>query len=103
MSKKKEGMYLWMDDVRPMPKGYTHHAHSVNEAKRMIKEAEKKGLPIITLDLDHDMGDYANDGGDGICLLDWLVKRRTFYRIVLHTANPVGKANMNRLIDRWWI
>lgn len=55
---------------------------------------EREGLTIVTLDLDHDMGDYVSDGGDGICLLNWLVKRQTFYPVILHTANPVGWANM---------
>ena len=54
------------------------------------------------IDCDHDLGDYAFDGGDGIKLLDWLVERRTFYPIELHTANPVGRDNMARLINRYW-
>ena len=51
---------------------------------------------------DHDLGVYAKDGGDAIKLIDWLCMRETFYKIVLHTANPVGRANMQRTIDRYW-
>lgn len=35
-------MKIWLDDIRPIPQGFTHHAHSVNEAKSIISHAEKK-------------------------------------------------------------
>ena len=79
-------MKLWLDDLREIPKDYTHHAHSVNEAKKLICCAEEVGEIIEQISLDHDLGDYFEDGGDGICLLDWLVERQTFYPIVFHTA-----------------
>ena len=54
------------------------------------------------IDLDHDLGDYAAYGGDAIKVLDYLVARETFYPIAIHTANPVGRANMERMIRRFW-
>ena len=95
-------MKLWLDDIRPAPPDYTHIAGSVNAAKMMIESAEEIGEPIEVLNLDHDLGDNEPHGGDGIKLLDWLVERQTFYPIILHTANPVGRANMQRMIDRYW-
>lgn len=95
-------MKLWLDDVRPAPNGYDYHAYSVDAAKMMIKSAEELGEEIEIISLDHDLGDYAKHGGDGICLLDWLVERHTFYPVIFHTANPVGRANMQRIKDRWW-
>ena len=86
-------MKIWLDDLRPAPWGY-ESARSVNEAKTLIREAEKNGIEIEVLDLDHDLGDFANQGGDAIKLLDWLVERETFYPVEIHTANPVGRANM---------
>ena len=56
----------------------------------------------IYLDLDHDLGDYAKDGGDGIELVKWLIETERFYPISLHTMNPVGRDNMLALIDRYW-
>lgn len=69
-------MKLWIDDVRPAPEGFPH-CFSVNEAKRAIEESEKspwyehwengvcvesrQGISLI--DIDHDAGDYAADGG----------------------------------------
>ena len=52
-------MKIWLDDIKPAPNGYIH-CHSVNEAIELIKNAKE---PIEQLDLDHDLGDYAFDGG----------------------------------------
>ena len=94
-------MKLWLDDLRPEPYGY-EGAKSVNEAKKLIQEAEHNGIEIEALDLDHDLGDYADQGGDAIRLLDWLAERGTFYPVEIHTANPVGRANMERILARYW-
>ena len=48
------------------------------------------------------LGDYAYDGGDAIKLLDYLAERETFYPVEIHTANPVGRENMYRILDRYW-
>ena len=94
-------MKIWLDDVREAPSGFML-AHSVNEAIALVESAEKRGESIEVIDCDHDLGDYYADGGDGIKLLDWLCERGTFYPIALHTANPVGRDNMQRLINRYW-
>lgn len=95
-------MRLWLDDIREMPENYTHHAFSVDVAKMMILEAERNGEKIEWIDCDHDLGDFAQHGGDGIRLLDWLAERGTFYPIKIHTMNPVGRANMERMIQNYW-
>ena len=94
-------MKIWLDDVRIPPSGYVL-AHSVNEAIDYILSAESVGEEIEVIDCDHDLGDYAVDGGDGIKLLDWLIERGTYYPIALHTANSVGRENMMRTIRRYW-
>ena len=91
-------MKIWLDDIRPAPEGYIW-CKSVNSAKRMIESA---GENISVLDLDHDLGDYAYDGGDGIKLLDWLLETQRFYPIRIHTMNPVGRENMVLLVKRYW-
>ena len=65
-------MKIWLDDLRPAPGGYVW-CRSVNEAIRFIKSTEGE---IELIDCDHDLGDYAKDGGDGIKLLDWLAEKR---------------------------
>ncbi len=94
-------MKIWLDDVRPAPEGFVL-CKSVNEAIKTIEEAERNHIEIELLDLDHDLGDYFPDGGDGIKLLDWLCERQTFYPVELHTMNPVGRDNMMRTIRRYW-
>ena len=94
-------MKIWVDDLRPVPKGY-EGARSVNEAIALIEKAENNGIEVEVLDLDHDLGDFAADGGDAIKLLDWLAERETFYPVEIHTANPVGRANMERMLARFW-
>lgn len=92
---------IWLDDIRPAPNGY-FHCRSVNEAKLKIIYCEAERTEIEVIDCDHDLGDYATDGGDGIKLIDWLAERKTFYPIRLHTQNPVGRENMQREINRYW-
>ena len=92
---------IWLDDIRKAPDGY-YHCHSVNEAKKKIFACEKESVVIDEINCDHDLGDYAYDGGDGIKLLDWLIERNTYYPVILHTMNPVGRENMMREIGRYW-
>ena len=101
---------LWIDDVRPAPEGYDEWAHSVNEAKQLILEWEEfyrrisenfgQEWKIELIDIDHDAGDYASDGGDYIKLLDWLEETGRNYPIRIHSMNPVGVANMRAIIQR---
>lgn len=90
-------MKIWVDDVRPAPNGYIH-CRSVNEAKAAIRFYERDfSDDTILIDLDHDSGDYFNNGGDYIKILDWLEEEGivdTGYFFHLHTRNPVGVKNM---------
>lgn len=108
-------MKLWIDDVRPAPEGYVW-ALSVADAKHIIENAEKLhsigctyfyygptrryNLPLKLIDIDHDAGDYASDGGDYIKLLDWLEETGRNYPIRIHSMNSVGVANMRAIIQR---
>jgi hypothetical protein len=57
-------------------------------------------LKIEIIDIDHDAGDYANDGGDYIKLLDWLEETGRNYPIRIHSMNVVGRENMRAIIRR---
>lgn len=92
---------IWVDDIRDIPKGYIG-TKSVEETILLIEEIERRGGEVELLDLDHDLGDYAEFGGDAIKILDYLVEHEKFYPIKIHTANPVGRANMERMIKRYW-
>lgn len=101
-------MKLWIDDVRPAPEGYVW-CRNVKEAKWRIETAEDvctifplvdEKPPIELIDIDHDAGDYANDGGDYIRLLDWLEETGRNYPIRIHSQNVVGRMNMEAICRR---
>lgn len=96
-------MKLWIDDIRPAPGDCFHEwawCRSVNTAKRVIETTEKSGCRIELIDIDHDAGDYAADGGDYINLLNWLEETGRNYSIRIHSMNPVGVQNMRAIIQR---
>lgn len=64
--------YIWLDDddTRNQPEFDHLHFHSVNETKSFIESHEG----VYVLDLDHDLGGYADDGGDAIKLIYWLIE-----------------------------
>ena len=108
-------MKIWIDDVRPAPNGYVW-CNSVNDAINTIKlreariknilqrytpsETRMKDLSIQVIDIDHDAGDFASDGGDDSKLLDWLEETGRNYPIKIHSQNPVGVQNMRAIIRR---
>ena len=100
-------MKLWIDDVRPAPEGYIW-VRSVIDAKYMIEtysnyiggfSTSARDL-IELIDIDHDAGDFACDGGDYIKVLDWLEETGRNYPIRIHSMNPVGVANMRAIIEK---
>ena len=99
-------MKLWIDDVRPAPEGYLW-LKTVNEAIRYIKiygdyiDFDNNLVDLIELiDIDHDAGEYARYGGDYIKLLDWLEETGRNYPIHIHSANVVGRMNMEAICRR---
>ena len=100
-------MKIWIDDIRPCPFGY-RGVKSVNEAKKVIADYElmykvsggKSFYKIELIDIDHDAGDFATDGGDYIKLLDWMEETNRNYPIRIHSMNPVGVENMRRIIRK---
>jgi len=100
-------MKLWVDDVRPAPEGYIW-CKSVNQAKEAIKYCDfmnnsmnlEGKYSVAIIDIDHDAGDFASDGGDYIKLLDWLEETGRNYPIKIHSMNPVGRENMRAIIKR---
>ena len=117
-------MRLWIDDVRPAPEGYKW-AQSVMMAQAILEVAEEeacecyanavrhfdkgdevgffewldKGSKLLCelIDIDHDAGDFACDGGDYIKLLDWLEETGRNYPIRIHSQNVVGRQNMEAI------
>ena len=55
---------------------------------------------IEIIDIDHDAGYHASDGGDYIKLLEWFEETDRNYLIHIHSMNVVGVENMRRIIER---
>ena len=89
--------WLWLDDVRPAPAGWTH-VRSVNAAVRELSSGS-----VVRASLDHDLGDYEADGGDGIKVLDWMAEHDVWPAegVTVHSANPVGRDRMLVTIRRY--
>ena len=98
--------------MRPAPEGY-EWLRSVSDAIGYIEYIEilrKNSIEhdfgwspeedIELIDIDHDAGEYAWDGGDYIKLLDWLEETGRNYPIRIHSQNPVGVQNMRAIIQR---
>ena len=97
-------VYIYLDDVREAPSDYIR-TKSVNETKLLIETLEEYGHSDFTLDIDHDLGDYVNDGGDGYKLVLWLIetgRNNSHWQIKCHSANPVGREHIEGLVKRYW-
>ena len=112
---------LWVDDLRDPPNRADERyviARSVNEAKFLIEELDQDnwmdywidGTPIEeqpwfdVIDLDHDAGIYAAEGGDYINILNYLEARANKgYKVKcafrIHSFNTVGYMNMKAIIE----
>ena len=98
--------------MRPAPEGYIW-ARSTNDAIMIIKGyneyldylayriEEPQTLPWFeVISIDHDAGDYADQGGDFIRVLDYMEEHHLKAPIHIHSMNVVGAANMRRIIER---
>lgn len=90
---------IWVDDVRPQPEDYSR-VLSTNDCISLIKFLRSQGAEIALLDLDHDAGDFAYDGGDYIHILDWLEAEGINIPIRIYSMNPVGCQNMRAIIQK---
>ena len=89
---------MWVDDVRPAPAGYVH-IKSVNDFIEFVDDAGIESIAVV--DLDHDAGEFQEDGGDYIRCLDYLeLTGAEDICVRLHSANPAGRANMDRIVRR---
>ena len=91
---------IWVDDIRPAPEGYVW-LKSVNEVKKYLADPHILcNYEIKFIDLDHDAGDYAKDGGDYIKILDYLEMVGYSGDLRIHSMNPVGVQNMRNIIQK---
>lgn len=110
---KRHALYLFLDDIREadIPNlnnqfQYYCVTKHVNGAKYYVSQAIELGINEIWFDLDHDLGDYASQGGDAIKLVDWLVENfhdeNVNFKFHFHSMNPVGVQNMKNAVEKYW-
>lgn len=108
---KRQAFYLYLDDIReidPMYNQFNYYecCRSVDEAMLYVESAIRLGVTEIWFDLDHDLGEYAPYGEDGIMLVNWLVEefhdKNVNFKFHFHSMNPVGVQNMRNAIEKYW-
>ena len=97
---------VWIDDIRPKPTDYNIALHSVNDVIAYLDLIRGNTVSVL-LDLVHDAGDFISDGGDYIRILDWIeetgfISANSVIHLMfrIHSANPVGRDNMRRVIEK---
>jgi hypothetical protein len=91
---------VWLDDLREAPAGWVR-IKTPEEAIELLRAGE-----VTELSLDHDLGlDTEDAERTGYDVLLWLERRVAEERwrfplpsIRVHSANPVGRARMQRAI-----
>ncbi len=93
-------MRVWLDDLRPAPPGWVW-AFTPEEVVALLGTGR-----VSELSLDHDLG-LEGEGPErtGYTVLLWLEKEvgngrwtRPLPEIHVHSANPVGRTRMHRVI-----
>jgi hypothetical protein len=92
---------LWLDDERPMPRGYNMHVRKAGLALEVIKK-----LKVIEVSFDHDLGGGPDGGWLAIEIeklaSGGLVESMQWH---VHSANPPGKKRIEAAMqsaERFW-
>lgn len=96
-------MWLWLDDVRPMPAGYHARAWTAEEAIQFLKTCD-----FTHISFDHDLGEP--EDGTGYDVAKWIEERAYYGELLpltweVHSDNPAGRENIKRAMssaDIYW-
>lgn len=96
-------MKIWLDDIRDAPDETWTVARTARDALLMVNENVGN---VEVLSLDHDLGDENElTGYDVLSILEKLVGTGELLSVIIpnefriHSANPVGRKNMQAAID----
>lgn len=88
-------MKIWIDDMRPIPKGYDIHLHSFEEAKNIFQKNKDGKITIV--DFDHDLGEKLT----GYDIAKYIVEHNIpIEGFRVHSMNPVGGWNIRQLLKK---
>lgn len=93
-------IYIWLDDERSMPAppfecGMVIHARTYGEA--LIPVLGSDYYDEIYMDFDHDLGEKKT----GYDVAKFLVENKIMVKYHVHSMNPVGRANIEQLLDHY--
>ena len=94
---------LYVDDVRPLPEG--DEWTSARSAWEALVKLELIQFEVVSLD--HDLASFVgNREITGYDIALWLAERKHngLYvppLVIVHSANPVGRQNVQAIIDRY--
>lgn len=92
-------MKLWLDDVRPAPEGWLW----CKTADELLREIIRNRWDLEIVSFDHDLGENVDTGYDVLVKLEKGAALGLWHiipdRMEIHSANPVGRKNMQAAID----
>lgn len=117
-------MNVWLDDLRPEPAGWVRCRTAAEAVTLMLNHADE----VDHMSLDHDLGElplchdctWSINGCEaapdeckckchgiaptGYDFVKWMAENEIWprHKPMLHTQNPVGRANMKATIDRYF-
>lgn len=100
-------IYIWLDDVRPMPKYFfqpdilfisTKSYQDCLTVLATIKSYSPSGECITYIDFDHDLGEHFTGYDVAKAIVEMDMKNIYFN---VHSANPVGVFNITQLLEHY--
>lgn len=94
-------MKIWLDDIRPAPNGW-FWAKSCDEAWPKLFDPD---ILVTEVSLDHDLGENLPTGYDFVNVIEEMIGLEIWPKGLaipvfhIHSANPVGRKNMERAIN----
>lgn len=86
---------IWLDDERPMPQGFTHHAKTAQEAIDLLKTET-----VVYIDLDYDLGYGQPTGLEVANFIAEGAKNGTLNNMIigLHTHSIGGRKELSHVL-----
>jgi len=99
-------MRIWLDDIRPMPEGFTHHCKSAQEAMDLINAND-----VEEISFDYDLG--KDEDGNEVSGYEVAkhIEAGAWFGVIkkmkwnIHSENPVGIENIKQVMtnaDKYW-
>ena len=94
---------IWLDDIRPAPKGFIW-VKTVNELINLVSKYYKDAYPKINIiSLDNDLGENEPEGYKFLDHLEFMHYKFEIplpNEIRVHSANAIARKRMNQIINK---